>query len=119
MANLNQYPEGTLVTIFAQFKDKAGANADPATLTILWQYLGGGPGKNLPGVVQTLANANPAGLTNVTAPIRRMGIGAYETDIDTTLQPGRFLYDFEGTGGAQAVGEAEFIVTNRKLRGGS
>lgn len=91
--SINPYDKGDLITLWAEFKDKAGAAADPTTVT--------------------LKTRAPDGTIAVRSPLTNPSTGRYEYDLSLTgldAQTGRWRYQFSGTGTVQAVEVHEFVV---------
>jgi hypothetical protein len=98
------YISGSLVTSTATFKDRTGALADPATITLKYNKNG--------GAVTTVVY--PA------TPIVRDGVGVYHADFDTTgwTSPSdqKWITEWTGTGGGvQAINSDDWAVTAPEL----
>lgn len=87
------YSVGDLVTVAGTFTDTSGNPATPTTVTLKW---------------------SPSGTTTVTTLVAITGSGGvYISTVDTSSMgpgPTQVIFEFEGTGDCQAVGQGYFWV---------
>jgi hypothetical protein len=92
---------GDLVAIAGAFATPSGAPTDPTGLTFTFAVIEAFSGNVLVAAVSYVLPA---------AQIVKDGTGAYHVQLDTTGQPGRWVYKWVATGAAQAVSDGEFLV---------
>lgn len=100
----NTYTAGTLVRVSFSFYDNTQSPpvlTDPTTVKMSWSVAGGGPTEWTYGG---------------TGSIVKDSTGKYHADLDTTNQPGVWLWAVEGTGTLQAAGTSSFNVTSIPFR---
>ena len=92
---MSTYITGTLVTVNAEFIDQTTKlPADPTTVTLATSVNGAAP------TIYTYGGGV----------IVKDGTGLYHAELDTTAQPGTWLYEWGGVGNVQAVNVSGFTV---------
>lgn len=92
---MNSYLAGDLVQVQSIFTNLAGTPVVPSTITLKYAITVNG----IQGSTTTISG----GFTNPST-------GIYQWNIDTTSNPGYYLYEYIGTGTGQAVGTGSFLV---------
>jgi hypothetical protein len=93
---MNIYMAGALVTVSASFIDnETSALADPTTVTLSTCVNRGVP------TVYTYGTGDE---------IVRTAVGEYTANLDTTAKPGKWTYEWIGTGAVQAIDADWFDV---------
>lgn len=90
-----QFVVGQTIRLSAEFRNSAGALANPTTVTVHYQK----------GNATPVTNAAP---TNDST-------GKYHIDVDLD-EPGEWKYDWVGTGAVAAVEEGRFTVRKRYIQ---
>ena len=107
---MNTYQTGSLITVSNTDYSSAGfietstlLPADPAVVTL---------SVIISGVEQT-PSTYVSGSTTGPYTIVKDGVGLYSAELDTTGQPGEWIYRWSGTGGGpQAIKSNTFTVTD-------
>jgi|SRR5665213_785371 len=96
------YLQGSIVISNVRFRDEVTRAAiDPTTVEFYYQINGQGPSTTITYVDATVPSVGV---------IARMGVGWYQTWIDTTSFAGTTSEFWNGVGVGQAPGQKQFIV---------
>lgn len=100
-----KYIAGNIIEDIATFTaDDNVTDIDPTTVTVVyeWQYAGVTYGPN----TITYAGATTPAVNT----IAKLGVGRYNVQLDTSLFPGYWVYQWHGTGVGQALLPSSAIV---------
>jgi type II secretory pathway pseudopilin PulG len=89
--------EGTVAVITATFTDSTGALADPTNIFLEYAIAPPASPYGTPATITFTGSSAPAVGTCF-----RLSTGAYQVWLDTTAQPGYWVFDLESTGTCEA-----------------
>lgn len=102
---MNRYLEGELVKVTATFDGENDQPADPTTVAFKYAVAPiSSPYGSTVTLTYTGADQPGPGI------IARLGVGVYEVQVDSTGQPGYWLYEVVSTGAVQTSGDGWAVV---------